>query len=84
MDQKESFVEEIKVTGDQLLQTVQELVHEGNVRRISIKQEGRTVLELPLTVVAVGVLIAPLAAALGAFAALATDCSIAVEREPRG
>lgn len=75
------IMEEIKVTGAQLVDTVKQLLHEGNVRRILIKQEGRTLLELPLTVVAIGVLIAPVAAALGAFAALVTDCSIAVERE---
>ena len=74
--------EEFKVSGAQLVDTVQQLVHEGNVRRIQVKQEGRTLIELPLTVVAVGVLIAPVAAALGAFAAIATDCTIAVERGP--
>lgn len=72
--------EEFKVTGSQLVETVKQLVHEGNVRRIHVKQEGRTLIELPLTVVALGVLIAPVAAALGAFAAIATDCTIAVER----
>ncbi len=74
--------EEFKVSGAQLVDTVKQLVHEGNVRRIQVKQEGRTLIELPLTVVAVGVLIAPVAAALGAFAAIATDCTIAVERGP--
>jgi hypothetical protein len=73
--------EEFKVTGGQLVDMVKQLVHEGNVRRIQVRQEGRTLLELPLTVVALGVLIAPVAAALGAFAAVATDCTIAVERE---
>lgn len=73
--------EEFKVSGAQLVETVKQIVHEGNVRRIQVKQEGRTLIELPLTVVAVGVLIAPVAAALGAFAAIVTDCTIAVERE---
>ena len=73
--------EEFKVSGAQLVDTVKQLVHEGNIRRIQVRQEGRTLIELPLTVVAVGVLIAPIAAALGAFAALATDCTIAVERD---
>lgn len=73
--------EEFKVSGAQLVDTIKQIVHEGNVRRILVKQEGKTLLELPLTVVAVGVLIAPVAAALGAFAAIATDCTIAVERE---
>ncbi len=84
MSQQQSgtIFEEFKVTGSQLLEKIEQLVHEGNVRRIHIRQGGRTVLELPVTVVAVGVVIAPLAAALGAFAAIATDCTIAVEREP--
>ncbi len=73
--------EEFKVSGAQLVDTVKQLIHEGNIRRIQVRQEGRTLIELPLTVVAVGVLIAPIAAALGAFAALATDCTIAVERD---
>ncbi len=73
--------EEFKVTGAQLVEKVKDLIHEGNVRRIQEKQEGRTILELPVTVVAVGVLIAPVAAALGALAALITDCTVAVERE---
>ncbi len=77
----ETVWEEFKVTGAQLVDVVKQLVHEGNVRRILVKQEGRTLLELPLTVVALGVLIAPVAAALGAFAAVATDCTIAVERD---
>ena len=81
-EQKSGTVwEEFKVSGGQMVDTVKGLVHEGNVRRIQVKQEGRTLIELPLTIVAVGVLIAPVAAALGAFAAIATDCTIAVERE---
>ena len=73
--------EEYTVSGNQLVDTVKNLLHEGNIRRIQVKHEGRTVLELPLTAVAVGVLVAPVAAALGAFAALATDCTIVVERD---
>lgn len=73
--------EEMKVPGNQLVDTVKNLIHEGNIRRIQVRHEGRTVLELPLTAVAIGALIAPVAAALGAFAALATDCTIVVERD---
>jgi hypothetical protein len=76
-------VEEIKVSGAQLVEKVKELIHEGNVRRIQIRHEGRIVLEIPLTVAAVGVVVAPVLAALGAFAALATECSIIVERIDR-
>ena len=70
-----------KVHGDELLSRVREIVHEGNVRRIVIKQGGRTVVEFPLTVGVVGVLAAPMLAALGALAALLTECTIEVERE---
>ena len=72
--------EEIKVSGSQLVDKVKELVHEGNIRRIVIKQNDQTVMELPLTLAAVGIVIAPVLAAVGAFAALATNCSIVVER----
>jgi len=79
--QRETVWDEFTVTGARLVDTVKQLMHEGNVRRIQVKQDGRIVLELPLTVIAVGVVIAPVLAALGAFAALATDCTIAVERD---
>jgi uncharacterized protein DUF4342 len=70
-----------KVSGQQLVDKVKELLHEGNVRRVKITHEGRTVFEIPLTVAAVGVVLAPMLAALGAFAALATECTIEVERD---
>lgn len=74
--------EEFKVKGDDLIRRVKEIVAEGNVRRITIKdKEGKTLVELPLTVGVVGVILAPVLAALGAIAALVTDCTIAVERE---
>ena len=72
--------EEYKVAGSELVEKVKELLHQGNIRRIVIKQEGETVLELPLTVAVVGALLAPVLAALGAFAALVSNCSIVVER----
>lgn len=72
--------EEIKVAGSELLDKVKELLHQGNIRRIVIKHEGDTVMELPLTLAAVGVVFAPVLAAVGAFAALASNCSIVVER----
>jgi hypothetical protein len=72
--------ESFKVEGGQLLDKMQELLREGNIRRIVIKQGDRTVVEFPLTVGAVGVLVAPWLAAAGALAALLTDCSIEVER----
>ena len=72
--------EEFKIAGSDLVAKIKELVHEGNIRRIVIKQNEDTVLELPLTVAAVGAIIAPVLAAVGAFAALVTNCSIVVER----
>jgi Domain of unknown function (DUF4342) len=75
--------EELKVTGENLLKTVRELIHEGNVRRISIRNEqGHTLLEIPLAFGLVGALFAPVWAAVGAMAAMATGFSIIVERKP--
>ena len=72
--------ERIQVTGDKLVETIEKLVHEGNVRKLIIRDGERTVMEIPLTVAAVGVLAAPLLAAIGAFAALASDYTLEVER----
>ena len=73
--------EEFKVSGDQLVNTVKELVHEGNVRRVIIKnEEGHTFLEIPPTVGVVGALLFPIWAALGAIAALASGSTIVVEK----
>ena len=73
--------ETFKVTGDDLLRRVKEILHEGNVRRIVIKQGARTVVEFPVTIGVVGALAAPSLAAVGALAALLTECTIEVERE---
>ncbi len=72
--------ETFKVEGEQLLDKMKELFHEGNVRRIVIKQGERTVIEIPLTVGAVTALLVPWLAAVGALAAYLTDCTIEVER----
>src|SRR5947209_1197022 len=74
------YREEFHVMGEQLLTTVEQLLHEGNVRRIIIKHDGHTVLEIPLTIGVVGVLIAPLLAAVGAIGAAVTNCTIEVVR----
>src|SRR6266516_2669853 len=66
--------------GEQLLTRVKELLHEGNVRRIIIKQEGRSIMEFPLTVGVVGVVAAPVLVAIGAISALIAQCSIEVVR----
>jgi hypothetical protein len=70
------------VAGDKLLAKARQLVHEGNVRRITIKSgDGRTIIEAPLTIGVVGAVLLPLWAAVGAMAALVANCSIEVERE---
>jgi len=79
-EEKKVKQEEFKVSGSELVDKVKQLLHEGNIRRIVIRQDGTTVMELPLTVAAVGAVLAPMLAAVGAFAALATNCSIIVER----
>lgn len=77
--------EEIKVKGEQLLGKVKELVKEGNVRRISIKnKDGNVIIEFPLTIGVLGAVLAPFLAAVGAVAALVTDCTISVERKGKG
>lgn len=74
--------EEFKVNGDELLKKVRQLISEGNIRRITIQnKEGKTIVELPLTIGVVGAVLAPPLAAVGAIAALVTDCTITVERE---
>jgi len=73
--------EKIQVTADKLYETVRKLIHEGNVRRLIIRQGERTIMEIPLTIAAVGVLVAPLLAAIGALAALASDYTLEIERE---
>ena len=74
-------VESVTAAGNQVIETVKKLIHEGNVRRISIKQDGRTIAEFPLTFGVVGAALAPVLAAAGAIAALATDCTIEFERD---
>ena len=73
--------EEFRINGDELIAKVKELIHEGNLRRLMIRNEaGQTLIEIPLTVGLVGAALLPIWAAVGAIAALATDCTIVVER----
>jgi len=73
--------ERYRVAGEKLLSKVKELVKEGNVRRITIKNDDeKTLIEIPLTIGVVGAALFPVWAAVGAIAALVTDCSIEVER----
>ena len=74
--------EEFSISGDELLAKAKELIHEGNVRRLIIKNEdGRTLVEIPLTFGVIGAALLPIFAAIGAIAALATRCTIVVERQ---
>jgi hypothetical protein len=77
----EDIVEEIQVVGRDLVDKVKALIHEGNVRRIIIKDvQGNTFVEIPVTVAAVGVILAPVLAAVGAIAAAVAKFTIVVER----
>ncbi|GAG09388.1 unnamed protein product [marine sediment metagenome] len=74
--------EEFTISGDKIVEKVKEIIKEGNARKIMIKNEkGEEIAEFPLTAGAVGVLIAPALAALGAIAALLTKCTLVVERK---
>lgn len=80
-EEKEFRWEEFKVAGDQVVKTVKELVHEGNVRRVIVKNdEGHVLIEIPLTVGVVGAVLLPVWAALGALGAIAAGYTIAVEK----
>jgi len=74
--------ESFKVNGEELLKKVKALIKEGNIRKITIKdKDGKTLIVLPLTIGVVGAVIAPVLAAIGAIAALVTECTVTVERE---
>jgi len=74
--------QEFTISGDEVVAKVKELIHEGNVRRIIIKnEEGRTMLEVPLALGLIGAALMPVLAAIGAAAAIATRCTIVVERD---
>ncbi len=78
----ENQQEEFKVNGGELIQKVKDLIAAGNARRIIIKNEsGETIIEIPLTLGAVGALIAPILAAVGTIAALVTKCTIVVVKK---
>ena len=79
---KDERTEEFKVSSDDLVKTVKKLIHEGNVRRIIIKDEkGKNLLEIPMTIGVVGAIIAPWLAALGVIGAIVTNCTIVVVRK---
>lgn len=76
---KKKDIEEIKVVGGKVVETVKSILHEGNVRRLYIKHKNKTIIEIPFTMAAVGVFMAPILAAVGAIAALVSECTIGVE-----
>ncbi len=76
--------EKFTVSGSQLVEKVKQLIREGNIRKVRLIHKERTIFEIPLTIgapaAAIGILAAPVLAALGAFAALVTECTIEVEK----
>jgi hypothetical protein len=76
--------EKFTVDGNHIVEKIKQLIHEGNIRRVRLVHEGHTVIEIPLSIgapaTAVVILAAPILAALGAFAALVTECTIEVEK----
>ena len=76
--------EKFTVSGSQLVEKVKQLIHEGNIRKVRVIHEGKTIFEIPLSIgapaAAIGIMVAPVLAALGAFAALVTECTIEVEK----
>jgi len=80
--QEPPTVDSLSAKGGQFIDMLKKVIHEGNVRKITIKQDERTIAEFPLTFGVVGAAIAPALAAIGAITALVTDCTIEVERGP--
>jgi hypothetical protein len=82
MTDQQTRTEEFHIDGDKLLAKIKELLHEGNIRRILIKsEEGKVLMEFPVTLGVVGAVLAPQLAAVGAVAALVTKCTLVVEKE---
>jgi hypothetical protein len=80
-DQRQTRTEEFKLEGGKVLDKIKELIHQGNIRRITIKnEEGKTLIEIPLTLGVVGAALLPIFAAVGALAAVATRMVVAVEK----
>jgi hypothetical protein len=77
----EVHTEEFRVKGEELLAKIKQLVHEGNIRRVIIKdRDGKTMIEFPLTFGVVGTVLAPTLVAVGAIAALVTEATVVVEK----
>ncbi len=83
-DEKVTY-EEFRVNGEAVVGKIKELVHEGNIRRITIKnEEGRVIVEIPMTLGVVGAILLPQLAAIGAIAVLATRCTVVIEKVEDG
>ena len=76
--------EKFRVSGSEIVEKVKQLIHEGNIRKVRLVHEDRTIIEIPLSIgapaAALGIMAAPVLAAIGAFAALVTECTIEVEK----
>jgi hypothetical protein len=82
MSESTSRSEEFQFSGDTLLAKIKEIIREGNIRRVVIKNDdGRVLIDIPLTIGVVGTLLAPQLAAIGAIAALVLKGSIVIEKE---
>jgi hypothetical protein len=82
MNEQRTFWEKLEGTTEQVIAQLKKLIEEGNVRRVVVKQHGRTVAEFPLTFGVIGTVLAPVVAAIGALTALLTECTIEVEKAP--
>jgi nitrogen-specific signal transduction histidine kinase len=83
-EEKHSNRESFKVTGDEIISKVKEIIREGNARKIIIRNDkDESIMEFSLTIGAIGAVLAPVFAAVGAIAALATDCTIIVEKREK-
>lgn len=81
MNKKKPIKEEFKLNGSEIIDKIKDLIHEGNIRRITIKnEEEKTLIEIPLTLGIIGAALAPVLAAVGAIAALVTKMTIVVEK----
>jgi hypothetical protein len=81
MSKNHTGTEEFRVNGEELVAKIKEILHEGNIRRLSIKdKDGRTLIEVPLTIGVVGVILVPVWAAIGAIAALVAEATVVVEK----
>jgi hypothetical protein len=81
MSKDRTGTEEFRVNGEELVAKIKEILHEGNIRRLIIKdKEGRTLIEVPLTIGVVGAILVPVWAAIGAIAALVVEATIVVEK----